>query len=161
MNEGKWKWAVMYMCIRCVDFAFFYDLDKWATVCRHYDYLLYSFYRVLICLYRFHCSESKHHTIIVIAYEVRILIILLYLQNKQSRINVGKSANMTYLSSIFSKSFHLFNWHIFHVFHIFALFYLFFFHIFPIFSLFNLRDRTNEQQCVDIMTICFIRFTEF
>jgi hypothetical protein len=29
---------------------------KWATVCRHYDYLLYSFYRVLICLYRFDFS---------------------------------------------------------------------------------------------------------
>jgi hypothetical protein len=36
---------------------------------------LYSFSRVLICLYRFHCSESKHHNTIVMAYEVRILII--------------------------------------------------------------------------------------
>ena len=42
---------------------------------------LYSFYRVLICLYRFHRSERKHHNIRVMAYEVRILIILLYFQN--------------------------------------------------------------------------------
>ena len=28
-----------------------------------------------------HCSESKHRNIIVMAYEVRILIIILYFQN--------------------------------------------------------------------------------
>ena len=70
------------------------DRSNEQQVCRHYDYLLYSFYRVLICLYRFHCSESKHPNIIVMAYEVMILIILLYFQNWQSRINLGKSANI-------------------------------------------------------------------
>ena len=47
----------------------------------------------LICSHRFHCSESKHHNSIVMAYEVRILIILLYFQNLHSRTNIGKSAN--------------------------------------------------------------------
>ena len=70
------------------------DRSNEQQVCRHYDYLLYSFYRVLICLYIFHCSENKHPNIIVMAYEVMILIILLYFQNWQSRINLGKSANI-------------------------------------------------------------------
>jgi len=41
----------------------------------------YICFTVLICLYRFHCFESIHHNIIVMAYEVTILIILLYYQN--------------------------------------------------------------------------------
>ena len=64
---------------------------------------IYSFYRVLICLYIFHCSESKHHNTIVMGYEVRVLIILLYFQNKQNRINLGKSANMKRRTFLFER----------------------------------------------------------
>ena len=38
------------------------------------------------------------------AYELRILIILLYFQNKQSRINLGKSANMERRKFLFERT---------------------------------------------------------
>ena len=36
MNEGKWKWAVMYMWVRCVDFAFFCNFSIWFWNCSDY-----------------------------------------------------------------------------------------------------------------------------
>jgi hypothetical protein len=92
--------------------------------------------RVLICLCRFHCSESKHDNTIVMAYEDRILIIL-HIFHIISQFNFGFFC----IFHIFS----LFNLAFFHIFHIISLFNLLFFHIFHIISLFN----------------CYIRFTEF
>jgi hypothetical protein len=36
INEWKWKWAVMYMCVRCVDFDFYYDFSILVWNCSDY-----------------------------------------------------------------------------------------------------------------------------
>ena len=44
------KWAVMYLCVRCIDFTFCYDFDIWIWNCSYSGHLFFFHFLHVFCV---------------------------------------------------------------------------------------------------------------